>query len=54
LAVGFSGHGFMHAPAIGRAIADWITTGEPVDLDASTFALERFSRGTSQHDVVVF
>lgn len=54
LAVGFSGHGFMHAPAAGRAIADWIVTGEPVDLDAAAFALERFTASRTETDAAVF
>ena len=40
-AVGFSGHGFMQSPAVGRILADLITSGE-TDLDLSPFRLERF------------
>jgi sarcosine oxidase subunit beta len=40
-AVGFSGHGFMQSPAVGRILADLITTGQ-TDLDLSPFRLERF------------
>jgi sarcosine oxidase len=35
-----SGHGFKHSPAIGEAIADWATGGEPT-LDLSPFSLSR-------------
>jgi len=41
---GFSGHGFMQSPAVGRILADLITGGE-VDIDLSPFALERFEAG---------
>lgn len=40
---GFSGHGFMHAPAAGRLIAEWIVEGQP-SIDLSRLALERFAR----------
>lgn len=40
-AVGFSGHGFMQSPAVGRILADLIISGE-TDLDLSPFRLERF------------
>jgi sarcosine oxidase, subunit beta len=54
LAVGFSGHGFMHAPAVGRALADWIVTGQPVDLDAAAFTLDRFSTARANTDAATF
>jgi sarcosine oxidase subunit beta len=38
---GFSGHGFMHAPAAGRLVAEWIVDGVP-SIDLSRLALERF------------
>lgn len=41
LANGFSGHGFMQAPAIGQLMAEWIVEGEP-SLDLSDLRLERF------------
>lgn len=41
-ACGFSGHGFMQSPAVGRALADEILDGgSPFDL--SPYRLERFS-----------
>ena len=40
-AVGFSGHGFMQSPAVGRILADLITSGQ-TDHDLSPFRLERF------------
>jgi sarcosine oxidase len=34
-----SGHGFKHSPAIGEAVAQWLTGGEPaVDLRPFGFA----------------
>jgi glycine/D-amino acid oxidase-like deaminating enzyme len=41
LANGFSGHGIMHAPATGRAIAEVILTGGYQTLDLSCFGYER-------------
>ncbi len=42
LANGFSGHGFMHAPAVGQLVAEWIVDGKP-SLDLSPARLERFA-----------
>jgi len=42
LANGFSGHGLMHAPAVGRLIAEWIVDGRP-SLDLHPLRLERFA-----------
>jgi sarcosine oxidase subunit beta len=44
---GFSGHGFQHAPAAGRLLADLIVDGEAKDLDISPFSFERFVAGES-------
>jgi sarcosine oxidase subunit beta len=44
LATGFSGHGIMHAPAVGDNLASLILTGtSPIDL--VPLRLERFARG---------
>lgn len=43
-ACGFSGHGFMQSPAVGRAVAELILRGEP-SLDLSPYALQRFESG---------
>jgi sarcosine oxidase subunit beta len=45
LACGFSGHGFMHSPAVGKAMAELILEGKPA-LDISALAPERFQAGT--------
>jgi glycine/D-amino acid oxidase-like deaminating enzyme len=42
---GFSGHGMMHAPAAGRAIAELVTTGTFQTLDLSRLGYERVVRG---------
>ena len=41
---GFSGHGFMQSPAVGRAVAEEILRGES-SLDLSPYRLERFEQG---------
>ena len=43
-ACGFSGHGFMQSPAVGRALAELILRGES-SLDLGPYALERFEAG---------
>lgn len=54
LAVGFSGHGFMHAPAAGRILAEWMMTGRAADFDPTPFALDRFERRQLAQDAAVF
>ncbi len=41
-AVGFSGHGFMHAPATGQVVADIVTEGRPKTVEVSELGLDRF------------
>jgi sarcosine oxidase len=41
-----SGHGFKHSPAIGEAVAQWLT-GDGPDIDLSAFSFERARRGSS-------
>lgn len=52
LATGFSGHGFMMAPAVGRALAAWIAGDHPGEAAAS-FTLDRFERGGLQVETQV-
>jgi len=52
LAVGFSGHGFMIAPASGEIVAAGIT-GSAIDLPLDAFALDRFSTSTAAEGLVI-
>lgn len=53
VAVGFSGHGFMQAPAIGESVAGMLLgTGEGVPLDA--LRPSRFAEGRAISEAVVF
>jgi sarcosine oxidase subunit beta len=52
LANGFSGHGFMQAPAVGQLITEWILDGKP-GLDVSELRLERFSGQAIEPEVNV-
>ncbi|HEY3542589.1 MAG TPA: FAD-binding oxidoreductase [Gaiellaceae bacterium] len=45
LAAGFSGHGFMMAPAVGRALADWICDVDPGE-GAAALRSSRFRNGS--------
>ncbi len=44
LAGGFSGHGFQHAPIVGKILSELITGVLPT-VDVSALCLERFARG---------
>jgi sarcosine oxidase, subunit beta len=44
-ACGFSGHGFMQSPAVGRAVAEELLNGES-SLDLTPYRLERFNAET--------
>jgi sarcosine oxidase subunit beta len=51
-ACGFSGHGFMQSPAVGRALAEEIVHGESF-LDLQPYALERFGAGATFPETLV-
>ena len=51
LAAGFSGHGFMLAPAVGRRIAGAVFEGVPDDA-LEEFSYARFARGSLQRELV--
>lgn len=42
---GFSGHGLQQAPAVGRGLAEWITTGGYETLDLHPLGYDRIVRG---------
>jgi sarcosine oxidase subunit beta len=44
-ACGFSGHGFMHSPAAGMLVAEYITTGQATSLDIAPLSIARFAEG---------
>ncbi len=44
LATGFSGHGFQHAPVIGKILAEMIVEAEAKTVDVSPLSIERFAR----------
>lgn len=46
---GFSGHGFMHSPVIGREVSQWLLTGE-TDIDLSRLDVGRFASGALPED----
>lgn len=54
VAAGFSGHGFMQGPAIGRAISELVLDGAPRILDLSAFRPSRFAEGelAQEHNVI--
>ena len=42
---GFSGHGLQQAPAVGKALAEWIVHGEYRTIDCTAFGYERIAEG---------
>lgn len=47
---GFSGHGVMHSPATGRALAEIIVDGQASFLDVSCLSIDRFATGKLLHE----
>jgi glycine/D-amino acid oxidase-like deaminating enzyme len=45
-ACGFSGHGLMQAPVIGRLVAEEISKGHITSFDVEGLRLDRFARTT--------
>lgn len=54
VACGFSGHGFMHAPAIGLLMAELLLDGVATSLDATPLLYERFRRGEVRVEANIF
>lgn len=54
VAAGFSGHGFMQGPAIGRAISELVLDGDSQVLDLFAFRPGRFQEGDllQEHNVI--
>jgi sarcosine oxidase subunit beta len=53
LANGFSGHGFQHAPIVGKLLAEMIGEGRARTVDVSSLGLERFAGGQVQREARV-
>ncbi|NHX36022.1 MULTISPECIES: NAD(P)/FAD-dependent oxidoreductase [Halolamina] len=49
-AVGFSGHGFQHAPATGQVVAELLLDGGASTVDVSDLGSDRFDRGDLLHE----
>jgi glycine/D-amino acid oxidase-like deaminating enzyme len=45
MAVGFSGHGFQQAPAVGKALSEWIRLGRYETVDVRPLGYERILEG---------
>jgi len=43
---GFSGHGFQHAPATGKLVAELASEGEARIVDISSLGSDRFADGS--------
>ncbi len=54
VASGFSGHGYMQGPAIGRCISELILDGQATTVDISSFSPDRFASGdlAQEHNVI--
>jgi len=50
-AAGFSGHGFMHAPAVGQIVAALVVDGAVHDLDISALSPRRFDQPVQREGV---
>ncbi|HET7874206.1 MAG TPA: FAD-dependent oxidoreductase [Methylomirabilota bacterium] len=54
VACGFSGHGFMHAPAIGILMAEIVLDGRAASMDIHALSLERFGGGALRAEANMF
>jgi FAD-dependent oxidoreductase domain-containing protein 1 len=53
-ATGFSGHGVMHAPAVGRGIAELITSGGYQSIDLRPLGWGRIRASTPMFETIVY
>lgn len=51
---GFSGHGMMHAPAVGQGLAELMMAGSARSIDLAPYSIERFRREerVPEHNVI--
>jgi glycine/D-amino acid oxidase-like deaminating enzyme len=54
LATGFSGHGVMHSPATGRAVAEWIVHGAYRTLDLAPLGYGRIRAGVPMPETIIY
>jgi FAD-dependent oxidoreductase domain-containing protein 1 len=52
-ATGFSGHGLMHAPAVGRALTELLLHGEFQTIDLSRMGLQRVVAGEPYRELTI-
>ena len=53
IACGFSGHGFQHAPIVGRVMAEVILDGRASSADISPLRYERFAEGKLNEELII-
>lgn len=53
-AIGFSGHGLMHAPATGQVVAELVLDGDSSIVDVSSLDAGRFDDGRLLGEHTVF
>jgi sarcosine oxidase subunit beta len=51
-ATGFSGHGFLQAPAVGEIVRDLVLGNAPF-VDVATLSAERFTRGETRPEQAI-
>jgi len=54
VACGFSGHGFMHAPAIGILMTEVLLDGRARSMDVAALSLDRFAAGRLRAEANMF
>jgi sarcosine oxidase subunit beta len=54
VACGFSGHGFMHSPAIGILMAEIVLDGHATSMDIDALSLDRFAAGGLRAEANMF